>query len=374
MFATVLRQDRQEEQMRGERREEERAEHRKGTGSGLLGEHSTFDARVCVKQRRSTLTHCVRREGRPIAADDSLAHTHKHTTSTNQFPCLYPPRIHTHTANNRINCLGTSFLKAIMSFIGSKNISMEYLPQSVVHAVADTCSYLLTEHCCHQFVYDFNIMDGACVKQAVTKGMGYGIIVASTLVKLPQVIKILKAKSGAGISVLGVLLEVLAISFNASYSFAKKYPFTAWGESLFLLFETALIAFLVMWFDGQRTRGFAFAVIHSAFLFVLMSGMAPVSVLWSLQACTLPLAVSGKMIQAYKNLKNGHTGQMSALTAWLLFLGCMARVFTSIQETGDQLIITTYIVASAANFVQVAQIHYYWSATEKALLASKKTD
>jgi mannose-P-dolichol utilization defect protein 1 len=217
-----------------------------------------------------------------------------------------------------------------------------------------------------------DITDGDCVKQAVTKGIGYGIIVASTLVKLPQVIKILSARSGAGISVLGVLLEVLAISFNASYSFAKKYPFTAWGESLFLLFETALIAFLVMWFDGQRIRSLAFAVIHSLFLFILMSGIAPVNVLWSLQACTLPLAVSGKMIQAYKTMKTGHTGQMSAITMWLLFLGCVARVFTSIQETGDRLIITTFAVASAANFVLVAQIHYYWKATEAALMTADK--
>lgn len=253
------------------------------------------------------------------------------------------------------------------------NVSMDCSPHAAVRAIADSCSLFLTTDCCHKFVCDLNITDGDCVKQAITKGMGYGIIVASTLVKLPQVMKILAAKSGAGISVLGVLLEVLAISFNASYSFAKKYPFTAWGESLFLLFETALIAFLVMWFDGQRMRAVTFSVIYSAFLFFLMSGAAPIPVLWSLQACTLPLAVSGKMIQAFKNLRNGHTGQMSALTAWLLFLGCMARVFTSIQETGDQLIITTYVVASAANFVQVAKIHYYWSATEKAL-SGKKTD
>ena len=70
-----------------------------------------------------------------------------------------------------------------MSFIGSTNVTLDHLPHKAVHAIADTCSFLLTEHCCHQFVYDLNITDVDCVKQAVTKGLGYGIIVASTLMR-----------------------------------------------------------------------------------------------------------------------------------------------------------------------------------------------
>lgn len=259
-----------------------------------------------------------------------------------------------------------------MSLLGTPNISLQYLPHDAVHAIADSCSYLLSDDCCHRFAYDWDFLEPECMKHAVTKGIGYGIIVASTLVKLPQVIKILSAKSGAGISVLGTLLEALAITFNASYSMAKKFPFTAWGESLFLLLETAMIAFLVMWFDGNRGRGLLFALTHGTVLYLLMSGLTPVHVLWALQASTLPLAVSGKLMQAYKNMKNGHTGQMSAITVWLLFLGCVARVFTSIRETGDRLVIVTFVVASIANFLQVAQIHYYWSATEKAMSLKKK--
>lgn len=259
-----------------------------------------------------------------------------------------------------------------MSLLGSKNISLDYLSHETVHAIADSCSLLLSDECCDRFAYDWDFLDPECMKHAITKGIGYGIIVASTLVKLPQVIKILSAKSGAGISVFGTLLEALAITFNASYSMAKNYPFTAWGESLFLLLETALIAFLVMWYEGKRGQSLIFALTHATLLYVLMSGLTPINLLWTLQASTLPLAVSGKMMQVYKNVQNGHTGQMSAITIWLLFLGCVARVFTSIRETGDRLIIVTFIVASIANFSQVAQVHYYWSATEKAMSAKKK--
>jgi len=237
-------------------------------------------------------------------------------------------------------------------------------PLNAISPMVETCSVLLSKECCHNFLVDFNFVDQACLKLALSKGLGYGIIVASTLVKLPQVLKIVGAKSGAGLSVFGTLLELLAISFNASYSYGKRYPFTAWGEALFLLFETALIAFLVLWYDKRKVGASLFVLSYSGLLYTLMSGLTPINVLWSLQAANLPLAISGKMIQAYQNLKNKHTGQMSAITIWLLSLGCVARIFTSIQETGDQLVVITYVVASLANFLLVAQVHYYWKNTE----------
>ena len=54
------------------------------------------------------------------------------------------------------------------------------------------------------------------------------------------------------------------------------------------------------------------------------------------------------MIQIITNFKNGHTGQLSAVTSFLLSLGAIARIFTSIQETGDQVIILTYVCSRLA--------------------------
>lgn len=83
--------------------------------------------------------------------------------------------------------------------------------------------------------------------------------------------------------------------------------------------------------------------------------------------------VTGKLLQAYRNWQNGHTGQLSALTCWLLSLGCVARVFTTLQETGDQLVLFTFLGAALANFVLVAQVHYYWQATTQILNKKQKS-
>lgn len=261
--------------------------------------------------------------------------------------------------------------------MASPNVRIEPVPSPaspVASAVLNTCNALLSEKCCHNFLVDFNFGHQECLKLALSKGVGYGIIVASTLVKLPQVLKILGARSGAGISVFGTFLELLAITFNAAYSYGKRYPFTAWGEALFLLLETAAIAFLVLWYDKRKGGAVTFTVFYAGLFYVLMSGLTPIGVLWNLQACNLPLAIGGKLIQAFSNFRNGHTGQMSFITITLLFVGCVARIFTSMHETGDQLIVITYVVAAAANFLLVAQVAFYWNKTNEFLSKKAKKE
>lgn len=54
-------------------------------------------------------------------------------------------------------------------------------------------------------------------------------------------------------------------------------------------------------------------------------------------------------------------GQQSLITVLLLTLGSLARVFTSIQETGDFIIILTYSLALLANSVILSQFALYSS-------------
>lgn len=47
----------------------------------------------------------------------------------------------------------------------------------------------------------------------------------SIAVKIPQITKIYHAKSGEGISLFSVLLDVFGITAMTSYGFASKFPF-----------------------------------------------------------------------------------------------------------------------------------------------------
>lgn len=51
--------------------------------------------------------------------------------------------------------------------------------------------------------------------------MHNSIVVGSLFVKVPQILKILSNKSGAGINMFSVFLELTAITLNLSYNFVK---------------------------------------------------------------------------------------------------------------------------------------------------------
>ncbi|XP_071454043.1 mannose-P-dolichol utilization defect 1 protein homolog [Hetaerina americana] len=232
---------------------------------------------------------------------------------------------------------------------------------------------LFTERCHDAFFVEFDFFNMTCVKIAISKMLGIGIIAGSMLVKVPQILKIMSSKSAEGISIPSVCMELFAITASLSYSFISGFPFSAWGEGLFLALQTCAIAALSLFFgagslkkgskkgetEGSSAKAALFMAIYSAVLYVLMSGITKVEVLRTMQACNVPLILLGKSIQALANYRRQSTGQLSAATLGLLFVGSLARIFTSIQETGDMVLVVTYMAASLANGVIFAQILYY---------------
>ena len=77
-------------------------------------------------------------------------------------------------------------------------------------------------------------------------------------------------------------------------------------------------------------------------------------------------------MQAYTNYSNGNTGQLSAVTGFMLFFGSLARIFTSIQETGDPTMIAMFVCSTSANAIIASQILYYWNITPKKSVESRK--
>lgn len=240
--------------------------------------------------------------------------------------------------------------------------------------IENLCSLLYPSKCCHDLLVDYTLEE-TCVKTIVTKSLGYGIIFGSTLVKLPQVLKLLAAQSGVGVSLFSVLLELVALTFTSSYSLANSFPISAWGESMFLMLMTALVASLIIYYDINKISSYLFVATYSTIVYILMSGFVPLSTLWTFQVMNLPLIISSKLVQIWLNFKNGHTGNLSAITVIMIFIGSTTRIFTSIQETGDQVIILNFIIASSINLILVLQIFYYWNVTNKFIqknLSKKK--
>jgi len=77
-----------------------------------------------------------------------------------------------------------------------------------------------------------------------------------------------------------------------------------------------------------------------------------------------------QLVQILVNYRNGSTGQLSAITITLLCGGSLARVFTSILETGDNTVVATYVVTFVVNAILAGQMIYYWNSPTLATAAT----
>ena len=83
------------------------------------------------------------------------------------------------------------------------------------------------------------------------------------------------------------------------------------------------------------------------------------------------LGNGSRLFQIFTNYKNGHTGLLSLPTVFLNVMGAIARVFTTLQETGDLNILMTYLIGIIINITLFGQLIYYYKNTKKVL--KKKT-
>ncbi|KAL4220413.1 Mannose-P-dolichol utilization defect 1 protein [Mactra antiquata] len=218
---------------------------------------------------------------------------------------------------------------------------------------------VIPEPCYTKVFTDFDFFDLECFKIVISKCLGYSIILGAVLVKLPQILKIINSKSGEGISIFSVLFELVAISSNMTYCIANAFPFSSYGEAIFLCIQTSLVMFLVLFYGNNMMGSFLFLLSYIGIMVYLLSPVAPLTLIETLQGFNIILVIVSKLIQVYSNFQNGSTGQLSAITVGMIFLGSVARIFTSIQETGDSLIILSYASAAVCNAMLVGQMIYY---------------
>lgn len=220
---------------------------------------------------------------------------------------------------------------------------------------------IVPKYCHDEFFINLNFFDVPCLKIALSKTLGYGIVVGSAMIKIPQIIKIIQASSVEGLSLLSFLLELIALTGTASYSLAKGFPFSAWGESLFMSVQTTLLVVMYLYYTNKALLAVLFLPFYAAIVYTLVSGLTPMAVLVQLVSLQVVFIVVSRLLQIVTNFRNGHTGQLSFIMVLLLFLGGMARIFTTIQETGDNVMLVTFIVSTCLNGTLVLQVLYYWN-------------
>uniref|UniRef100_A0A1A9VMH9 Mannose-P-dolichol utilization defect 1 protein homolog n=1 Tax=Glossina austeni TaxID=7395 RepID=A0A1A9VMH9_GLOAU len=233
--------------------------------------------------------------------------------------------------------------------------------QSMVEKLKQILLFFIPDQCHDTYLLEHHFTDVPCFKALVSKLLGFAIIAGSLLVKVPQIMKIIKSKSAEGVSFIAVLLDLIAITSHMAYSYVNGYPFSSWGDTSFLAFQTLVIAELILYYQCYPILSYVFSMAYGGFAYTLCSGKTPLHVLTTMQSLNIPILLAGKLSQAYTIYQNRCVGQLSAVTVFLLLGGSLARIFTSIQETGDSIMIITFCSSTFANALIAFQVVCFWN-------------
>ncbi|KAI2604605.1 mannose-P-dolichol utilization defect 1 protein [Hypoxylon sp. NC1633] len=222
---------------------------------------------------------------------------------------------------------------------------------------------IIGETCYKTLILELDPTDSECLKLAISKGLGIGIIGASATVKVPQITKIVRTKSASGISLLSYLLETSSYLISLAYNVRNGFPFSTYGETAFILGQDVIITLLVLNYSGRS--GIAplfYAALATSIAGLFYGDIISQHTLSYLQAGAGVLGVASKVPQIAAIFQEGGTGQLSAFMVFNYLAGSLSRIFTTLQEVDDKLILYGFVAGFALNLVLASQMVYYWNA------------
>lgn len=282
--------------------------------------------------------------------------------------------------------------------VGSKPISIlitahlaaamaTYAIQKVTHNlppfIRNTGVAILGGECYTTLIYNVDLSSRYCLRLFVSKGLGIGIVVFGSLLKLPQIFKILNAQSARGISFTMYALECWAYVVSLIYAYRAQLPFNTYGENASLTLQNFLIALLIIAYAPTRslplTGGsslrtsrnsrvaslmLATFIMAATTAFLLSPSLCSANLLSLLQATTIPVSLISKIPQMAELHREKDVGNLSAIVVFLQLLGTIARVFTTLIETDDWLLLAGFGGAMVFNGIIAVQYLMYWDGSK----------
>lgn len=185
--------------------------------------------------------------------------------------------------------------------------------RSLPAPVRDLGVALIGPRCYQTLLLDVRLDHAECLKLAVSKGLGIAIIAASSVVKVPQIVKLAGSRSADGVSFLAYLLETSAYLITLAYNVRNGFPFSTFGETALILGQNIVISVLVLKYSGRAALAAVLvAVLAAAAAGLFAPGLVDITTMSVLQAGAGLLGVASKLPQILAIYRQGGTGQLSA--------------------------------------------------------------
>ena len=236
-------------------------------------------------------------------------------------------------------------------------------------ALNDALITLLGPQCHSALLLDLDIATHPeCLTLAISKALGLAIIATASVVKVPQILKLIQSKSAQGVSFTSYVLETASFLITLAYNARNGFPFSTYGETALILVQDVAISILILHFSNKSGLAGAFVALVAAAVYALIVSdtLVPTSMMTTLQAGAGVLSIASKLPQIITVYQQGGTGQLSAFAVFNYLAGSLSRIFTTLQEVDDKLILYGFVAGFVLNAVLAGQMLYYWNSPATA--------
>ena len=193
---------------------------------------------------------------------------------------------------------------------------------------------------------------------AVAKVLGYLMGAGSLLLYSPIILKLLNTKHADGFSELTWLFNLVGLSAAVLYPYKKGFPLSTYVELLNLAIQSSAILGLVCSFKGLFDAYLAGMAIYLAVMTCLLKFTLPPQFLSAVQVVALIVCNYACIPQIMLTFRTKQAS-WSPITAIMSMVGNIVRVFTTIQLTGDKLVLGGNLVGLVNNLTLLAQCLIY---------------
>lgn len=193
------------------------------------------------------------------------------------------------------------------------------------------------------------------------------------ILKVPQILKLLKVKSAQGINLIGLLMELSSYTIMTSYNYRNGYPILTYLEYPIILAQELILILLVLKYKGYlNIYSFIGSSIYFSVAASFLIGLVPLGLLSFLVPMCTPIGVSSKVVQLVEILRTQNAQSVSITTWFISAFTNFTRVFTTSLESGDLTLLLNFSLNTfMSSSVMVAAIAY--KSPQKGSV-QKKTD
>ncbi|XP_076650062.1 solute carrier family 66 member 3 [Halictus rubicundus] len=180
------------------------------------------------------------------------------------------------------------------------------------------------------------------------------------ILKIPQILNLLSAKSADQISIVGLLLELTSYTVMTSYNYTNGYSMLSYLEYPIILLQEYILIFLVLKYLNKINT---FSMLFTGFYFVTSASFAlqiiPKIVLTFLAPMCTPISVSSKIVQLLAILRAKNADTVSPITWFISAFTNLTRVFTIWMDSADSLLLGNFIISTLLSSSIMCTAIYY---------------